>query len=231
MPQTRHLAEATEALIATAQALPEGAQFEPSLCVGWTRGHVLTHLARNAEGLGHLVSWATSGLQWQMYVGPHSREHGIEEGARRSMPELVADVRAAADDLAAKLPLLLPYYAHLEVDLPSGHRVQAGAIPFLRMREVCYHHVDLLAGFEFSDISPEWLGALLDDEVTRLRELTDLPAIRLVSDEGDDYTVGAGEHPAYARGTRAALLGWLARGLVDGLDPRSLPTLPPRKVT
>lgn len=46
------VAHATAALIDTVESLPEGAQFEPSLCAGWTRGHVLTHLARNAEALG-----------------------------------------------------------------------------------------------------------------------------------------------------------------------------------
>lgn len=226
MPDTRHVAEATARLIETAESLPEGAQAAPSLCAGWTRGHVLTHLARNAEGLGHLVTWATSGLQWQMYVGPHSREHGIEEGARRPMPEILADLRAASADLATKLPLLLPYYAHIEVDLPSGHRVPAGAIPFLRMREVSYHHVDLDAGFGFADISPEWLGNFLDEEVDRLRDHPDAPALRLRSDEGDDYPVGRGEHPAYVSGSRAALLGWLARGLTEGVHADVLPTLP-----
>lgn len=226
MPETRYLAEATARLIATAQALPEGAQAAPSRCPGWTRGHVLTHLARNAEGLGHLITWATSGIQWQMYVGPHSREHGIEEGAGRPMAELIADVRATADELAGKLPLLLPYYAHIEVDLPSGHRVPAGAIPFLRMREVCYHHTDLDAGFTFADIPPPWLGNFLDEEVDRLRDHPAAPALRLLSDEGDDYPIGAGEHPATVSGSRAALVGWLARGSTEGLTADPLPTLP-----
>ena len=33
-----------------------------SLLPGWTVGHVLTHLARNADGMLHLVDWAASVL-------------------------------------------------------------------------------------------------------------------------------------------------------------------------
>ncbi|WP_048821321.1 maleylpyruvate isomerase N-terminal domain-containing protein, partial [Streptomyces ipomoeae] len=33
-------------------ALPADAVAEPSALPGWTRGHLLTHLARNADALG-----------------------------------------------------------------------------------------------------------------------------------------------------------------------------------
>jgi maleylpyruvate isomerase len=41
----------TEQLLATARSLDPGSIGDPSLCPGWTRGHVLTHIARNADAL------------------------------------------------------------------------------------------------------------------------------------------------------------------------------------
>ena len=55
--------EATEELIdAVAATLPPSAVAAPSLLPGWTRGHVLTHLARNADAPGQPAD-----------LGPHRR--------------------------------------------------------------------------------------------------------------------------------------------------------------
>ncbi len=45
----RELAEATERLLATAARLTDEDLRAPSLLPGWTRGHVLAHVARNAD--------------------------------------------------------------------------------------------------------------------------------------------------------------------------------------
>src|SRR5215472_17296509 len=52
------IGEATDRLLASAATLTDAAAREPSLLPGWTRGHVLTHVARNADGLGNLLRWA-----------------------------------------------------------------------------------------------------------------------------------------------------------------------------
>ena len=44
------LGESTDRLLATAGALTGAQVAGPSRLPGWTRGHVLTHLARNADG-------------------------------------------------------------------------------------------------------------------------------------------------------------------------------------
>ena len=38
---------------------------------------------------------------------------------------------------------------------PGGRLFAARALPGLRLREVVYHHVDLLAGFGFDDVEPD----------------------------------------------------------------------------
>src|ERR1022692_5071277 len=46
---------ATDRLLAAADLLTDPGVREPSLLPGWTRGHVLSHPARNADGLGNLL--------------------------------------------------------------------------------------------------------------------------------------------------------------------------------
>lgn len=56
------LREATSRLLVTTAAVTESQVAEPSLLPGWTRGHALTHVARNADGLRNLLSWASTGI-------------------------------------------------------------------------------------------------------------------------------------------------------------------------
>jgi DNA-binding CsgD family transcriptional regulator len=47
-------------LVAAAGRMTDAEAREPSLLPGWTRGHVLTHVARNADALTNLLSWAAA---------------------------------------------------------------------------------------------------------------------------------------------------------------------------
>src|SRR5947207_7293893 len=64
----------------------------PSLLSGWTVGHVLTYLARNAEAMHRRIDGA---MRWEMvdqYAGGVAgRAAEIEAGASRSARELVDD--------------------------------------------------------------------------------------------------------------------------------------------
>ena len=74
----------TAALLHTARTLDDGRA--SSLCAGWTRGHVLTHVARNADGLAALVRSAVDGTGETMYTSPEDRDADIEAGAGRVRP-------------------------------------------------------------------------------------------------------------------------------------------------
>ena len=63
----------TGLLLRTARSLEPGSLGDPSRCPGWTRGHILTHLARNADALVNLVTNATTGSSTPMYASPESR--------------------------------------------------------------------------------------------------------------------------------------------------------------
>ena len=71
----------------------------PSLLPGWSRGHLLTHLARATESIGRLVDWAQTGIEQAQYASTAARAADIEAGAHRSPRELAEDVRSTADRL------------------------------------------------------------------------------------------------------------------------------------
>jgi len=215
--------EHTERLLATARSIDDPAA--PSLCTGWSRGHVLSHVARNADGLGSLVAAVVDGTGGTMYSSRDARDADIDAGAGRPLPELVADVEATAGTLATSLPRLSTEHADRPLErTPGESRGTAKDIPLMRLGEVVFHHVDLDAGFGFDDVEPELVHLFLEDEVQRVREADDPPDATLTTPDGGQWTIGVGT--ASVTGSPAALLGWLARGLTDGLTADHLPRLP-----
>jgi maleylpyruvate isomerase len=215
--------EHTSRLLATAEGLDDVRA--DSLCEGWTRAHVLSHVARNADGLAALVRAAVDRSGETMYASPEQRDADIDAGADRPAAELVADVRSSADALAAQLPRLGPEHAGVRLErTPGVVMMTAEKIPFTRLRELVFHHVDLDAGFGFSDVEPELQRVLLEDEVRRLAACDPPVDVELRTTEGDAWTVGAGT--ASVSGSRGSLLGWLGRGLTEGVAGDALPPLP-----
>ena len=68
------------------------------------------------------------------------------------------------------------------------------------------------------------VSLFLEEEVERVRAAEDVPDVTLRSTEGDEWTIGVGT--TEVSGDRAALLGWLARGLTTGVAGDPLPQLP-----
>jgi maleylpyruvate isomerase len=145
------LAAATERLLADLATLDDAGARSPSLLPGWSVGHVLTHLARNADGMVNLVVWAETGVPTPMYASFDARVADIEAGAGRPAADLVDDVAASAGRLAESLDRL-----HGFDDTRLDRLIQFGAprpdeepdlpaysIPSARMRELEIHHVDL----------------------------------------------------------------------------------------
>jgi maleylpyruvate isomerase len=221
---TALVAEQTERLLETARCLPDGDA--DSLCEGWSRGHVLTHVARNAEAIGRLATWAVTGTPEAMYPGGRSRRDAdIEAGARRAVADLVDDVAVTAQALAPLLDGLTGPWAAQQVEMRGGLMVSPAMLPFLRLREVVYHHVDLAAGYGFADVPADLLRDFVEDAVGRLRATEGAPAVELRADEGDEWTLG--RPTASVRGSLSALLLWLARRDPSGLRvDGNLPELP-----
>src|SRR5262249_43465519 len=101
------LGRATARRLATARKLDDAAVAAPSLLPGWTRGHVLAHVARNADGAVNLLTWARTGEETPQYASGEQRDADIEAGAARASPEHVADIAPPAariDEAGAQRP-------------------------------------------------------------------------------------------------------------------------------
>lgn len=224
---TKHLPSETERLVATAERLGDADVRAPSLCPGWTRGHVLSHLARNAEALSRVCAAVLTGEPDTMYDSVEARDADIEAGAGRSAAELASDLRTQAAALAPQLTRLGVEHIGTTVErVPGGQLIAAERVPFMRLREVVWHHVDLDAGYGFADTPDELVHLFLDDAVARLASSDGAPGLAIRTDEGDEWTIGDGR--ATIAGSRWGVLYWLARGRTDGLkEPAaSLPALP-----
>lgn len=144
----------------------------PSLLPGWTVGHVLTHLARNADSVVRRADAAARGEIVDQYEGgPEGRAADIEAGAGRPIAELLHDVRASAAQVEASLdayPADGWGRAIRRVGRADGPIVD---LPFNRWREVETHMVDLGVGHPAAVFSPElvarWLPSLLAGATAR----------------------------------------------------------------
>ncbi len=209
-------------LVATAAALDDATA--PSRCDGWTRGHILTHVARNADGMNAMVRAAVDGSGEAMYASQERRDGDIEAGAGRDLVDLVSDVRSTAAALAPAMARLDGIPAEVLVDrLPGGPRFRAIDLPFMRLREVVYHHADLDAGFGFEQVESDLVRRFLALEARRLTG----PAMTLGPVDGEPLVVAGGGR--VIRGESAALLRWLARRDPSGVaaeDGADLPAIP-----
>ena len=202
----------------------------PSRLPEWTRSHVATHLARQADGLARLAEWARSGVRQEMYASPEDRAAEIEDGAGRTGLELQIDLDTAAGRLSEAFESLDAADAwDAVVELRGGLQVPARLLPLARLLEVAIHHVDLDVGYEVSDIDGATAEWLLEWCAFRLRHRDEFPKLELVSESGFTIAVGSAGQPITIRGTSANLLGWLMnrtdRSAVQGDEGLQLPAL------
>lgn len=218
-PSLDEMAAATDRLLATVDQLTEGDLRAPSLLDGWTRGHVLTHVARNADGLTNLVMAARTGDGRPMYPGgPDARDREIEAGAGRRVGDLRLDLSDSADRLMEAFADFPAEAQQREVALRSGATAYGWEIPMLRTREVEIHHLDLGAGYTVADWSAEFARRTLDQVAPLFREARDCPVGTLVATDGDGSWQVAAAGPEL-RGTAAELAAWLTgRSAGDGLS-------------
>ena len=94
----------------------------PSLLPGWTRKHVVAHLAANAEALGRLLHWAKTGERTPMYSSTEQRNADIEAGATRPGTELAQWFRASAQALDDALDTMTRAAWSAEVMTAQGPR-------------------------------------------------------------------------------------------------------------
>jgi maleylpyruvate isomerase len=215
----------TSLLVSTSAGLDDETIRVASLCDGWTRAHVLSHIARNADALGNLVGWAVTGTPRAMYDSPDSRDADIAAGATRAAQEIFTDLNDSAARFASAAEGLGGAPEKAEVEMRGGRVVRGAQLPTLRLMEVVFHHVDLDAGYTFAGADPGFVKRAITIAVERFRSRGQVPSITMHGEDDETWTLGDGAQNV--RGTNATLLLWLARGQGDGLtSAASLPVLP-----
>lgn len=224
---------ATDLLLATAQRLDEDAMKVTSLCDGWSRGHVLAHIARNADALTNLLVWASTGDESYMYPSAEARAADIDAGAHRPADEIVEDVRTSAARFSSAITQVPEDGWERQVRTGpggSGATIPARRVVWLRLREVELHHVDLDAGYGPADWPAPFVSRALAESLRAVGRRDGVPAFTAVVGDTRE-PVGGGSDELIVRGGAAAMLGWLT-GRTDGTGlttepPGSLPTIPP----
>ncbi|MBA2625944.1 MAG: maleylpyruvate isomerase N-terminal domain-containing protein [Acidimicrobiia bacterium] len=148
----------------------------PSLLPDWSRGHLLTHLARNADSHTWLFEGARVGEARSQYPVAGMREADIEAGAARPARELREDVRSSCARLEAEWEGLDGGRWADEVVVTPGNRSLAEVV-FRRLREVEVHLVDLDVGLTPADWSPTYVEGELARRLRRLPDRADHVAL------------------------------------------------------
>lgn len=185
--------EAQARLMNRAESLTEHEVLSSSRLPGWTIGHVLTHLARNADAHARRLIGALNGQDVPKYAsGEEQRRREIEDGAERSADEIIADLCSSMSRLEEVFDL------SDAAGWPNGHFLGGGhygasGCPAHRLREVEMHHVDL--GLSYTPL--DWPDEYVD---------WDLPVLLSTAPE----RIGSSAE-------RRSFMAWLAgRGPLDG---------------
>ena len=181
---------AQASLGAALDGLSDAAARGPSLLPGWSVGHLLTHVARNADSVVWRLEGAAAGELRDQYPGGLEQRHAdIEAGAGRPATDLVHDVHrtsAAVERTMAELPPA----AWDALSRTSRGVVESSADAVLsRWREVVVHHGDL--GLGAVPLPPELVDAWLPRELPHLAQRTD--PVQLLT-----WIIGRGGPPTLA---------------------------------
>lgn len=224
------VAESTATVLRVVADLAPEAVTEPSALPGWTRGHVLAHLARNADSLVNLLDSARTGEDIPQYASSEARDRGIEDGAPRPLAEQLADLRATHERFAAAAAELPDEAWSAQLRHRSGYVFPAHELPRKRLLELEYHLVDLGAGYTPADWPLDFAATELPRLADHFTDADGLPTLHLAATDTDHRaTLGTGRTELTVEGPLRTLVAWLS-GRSDGTGlsaPTALPTLPP----
>ena len=195
--------------------LDDDAMAAASALPGWSRAHVVAHLARNADALVNLLTWARTGVETPMYPSRAVRDADIETSAALSPAQLRAEYVAAWHRLATAVAGTPADAWTVEVRNGQGVTVPASVVPWMRAKEVWVHGTDLRAGLGFPDLPIDVSAALVDDVLGLFASRDQRLDVTIVAtDVGRTW----GDGGTTVEGPVSAVAAWLTRSDGSGLS-------------
>ncbi|MDP3889972.1 maleylpyruvate isomerase family mycothiol-dependent enzyme [Nocardioides sp.] len=203
-----------ERLLRTVDTLSDDDLRADSLLPGWSRAHVLAHIALNGEGLAGVLEGLAADRDEPMYRSDEARDADIEALSASPGPALRERLDSAATrfrEAAASAPD--HGWERVVLRTPGRRAFPAHTVVERRHREVEIHHADLDAGYSPDDWPADFLERTFREV---LQDRRDGPPVQLRTPE-DEAVIGDGRGPTVT-GSRADVTWWLlGRGTGTGL--------------
>ncbi len=210
---------------ATLDGLGDAEVRAPSLLPGWTRGHVLTHVARSADAYVWLLAVARGEAEPGPRAGGAELARAVTDGAGRPAAALAEDVRSALARLVEDARAMPAGAWETPVTALAGWAHPAWYTLYRCWRELETHHVDLGAGYRTADWPAPYVAWALDGTLAALAA-RDFPVARVEAvDLGRAWSLPRAAGPTVA-GPGHALLGWLSGRGAEGVAAVPVGRLP-----
>ncbi|MGL4832287.1 MAG: maleylpyruvate isomerase family mycothiol-dependent enzyme [Propionibacteriaceae bacterium] len=202
-----HKREATTRFLGRTITISDHDWQQPSALPGWTRAHIATHVARNADALRQRLAHPTAGSLY-----PHSKALDIERGSERTALELQIDLDTSASLLNKAFDDLDGHGWGSLSTLDENVTCPVQLFPLARLAEIELHHCDLDLDYTIDDIDDDSQWWIIAWYAIRHELRGDLPLFTLVDDRGCSTRIGDGS-AGTVTGMRRDLLAWItARG-------------------
>lgn len=199
----------------------------PTRLPGWTGAHVLAHLAGNARALLRLAAWGRTGVETPMYASREQRAAEIEAGAAADAQLLRQQFADTAGQLSSALEALPESALSAQVRSATGRPLPVRELPWMRIREVWLHALDLDERLSLQDLPEQLRGELLADVLASFQARAQVPRLELRVDD-QCWQLGTGGAPQSLVLDRDEALAWLT-GRPSGRPAagQQLPAMPP----
>ncbi|WP_164519491.1 maleylpyruvate isomerase family mycothiol-dependent enzyme [Nocardioides ferulae] len=228
------LPDASQRLLRRVDSMPDQAWPGPSLLPGWTRAHVVAHVALNAEALAGVLRGVVGDDPTPMYASQEQRDADIADLATAEPGEIRTRLLGATTLFADAVAAMPPDSWEGSFErTPGGPRYRIARVLEMRLREVEIHHADLGLGYHHND----WPAEFSHHLVGALARRVEVPLRLRATDAGATWETGRGSAesapdttpaPPTVSGPVADLAWWLTgRGEGAGLtiDSGSLPRI------
>ena len=159
--------DATALLLTSLDTVDPADLRAPSRLPGWSRAHVVAHLAGNADSHVRMLDGCLAGEVRSQYAGGRAAREAAIDTLAADPAVAVAEHRRACADLDDRWRAMGPeHWARDVLRLDRGPEPALG-LAWARWREVEMHRVDLGLGHEPADWEPAFAGRLLEELLER----------------------------------------------------------------